>query len=208
MNSRAGKPLFGLWDADIPFILIVLVESMEAMILIRRGTAGDIPALNEIINYYIRETTYNYSTQEQSLSETARWFNTVSAGEYDLFVLEIEGKVVGYASYGPFRSKTGYAPTVEHSVYLLPGYEGYGYGRALLTAIMNAAREKGYWTMMAVIDSSNQTSVAFHLHMGFTMVGTLSNVAKKFGRPLHVVYLQYPLNDPADGVAAVWESSL
>ena len=110
MNSRAGKPLFGLWDAAIPFILIVLIESMEAMILIRRGTAGDIPALNEIINYYIRETTYNYSTQEQSLPETARWFNTVSAGEYDLFVLEIEGKVVGYASYGPFRSKTGYAP--------------------------------------------------------------------------------------------------
>ena len=125
---------------------------MEAMILIRRGTAGDIPALNEIINYYIRETTYNYSTQEQSLFETARWFNTVSAGEYDLFVLEIEGKVVGYASYGPFRSKTGYAPTVEHSVYLLPGYEGYGYGRALLTAIMNAAREKGEAPLLVVCD--------------------------------------------------------
>ena len=81
MNSRVGKPLFGLWDADIPFILIVLVESMEAMILIRRGTAGDIPALNEIINYYIRETTYNYSTQEQSLPETALYRDVAKQGK-------------------------------------------------------------------------------------------------------------------------------
>jgi L-amino acid N-acyltransferase YncA len=173
--------------------------------MIRKGTAADIPALHEIINYYIRETTYNYSTREQSLAETTRWFNAMHTGEYDLFVLEVAGKVAGYASYGPFRSKTGYAPTVEHSVYLLPGYEGHGYGRALLTAIMDAAREKGYWTMMAVIDGSNQVSVDFHLHMGFSMVGTLYNVARKFNRPLDVVYLQLALNDPADGVAGVWE---
>jgi len=166
------------------------------MYTIRKGEVRDIPALHNIINYYITHTTYSYALAEQDYRTTEKWFCAMNTGKFDLYVLECDGAVVGYASYGTFRQKAAYAPTVEHSIYLMPGHEKGGWGRKLLETIIASAKQKGYWTMVAVIDGSNENSVQFHEHMGFTMVGTMVNVAQKFDRALSIVYLQYALNEP------------
>ena len=43
-------------------------------------------------------------------------------------------KVLGFAGYAPFRPRTGYNRTMEHSVYLDGDARGRGLGRALHVA--------------------------------------------------------------------------
>ena len=178
-----------------PILGIIHFAIGGAVHMLRKAVPADIPAIHNIINYYIRETTYNYHTVEQELSATQAWFAVTNTRYYDLFVLEEKGEIIGYSSYGPFRGKAGYRPTVEHSVYLLPGHEGKGYGTLLLDAIITGAREKGYWSMVAVIDSGNVHSIDFHLHKGFFLVGEMPHIAEKWGKPLSVTFLQLHLQD-------------
>ena len=100
----------------------------------------------------------------------------------------------GYAYAGPFRERAAYARTLEDSVYVSPGAQGRGIGRALLTALLDAAKSLGAKEMLAVIgDSNNAASLALHRALGFTDAGLLRGVGEKFGRVLDVVILQRAL---------------
>ncbi len=104
-------------------------------------------------------------------------------------------RYLGYAYASQFRDRAAYRATCENSIYVAADAARQGIGRALLTALFDAARASGFREMIAVIGdgSGNHASVGLHRACGFAEAGKLINVGQKFGRLLDVVYMQHSL---------------
>lgn len=101
--------------------------------------------------------------------------------------------MVGYTYATQFRDRAAYAHTCENSIYVADATRGQGVGRALLAALVKAARACGFEQMIAVIGGGEPASVALHEKLSFTHAGHMRNVGYKFGRKLDTVYMQLDL---------------
>jgi L-amino acid N-acyltransferase YncA len=105
-----------------------------------------------------------------------------------------DGRLLGYAYAGPFRTRPAYRVSVEDSIYLAPEACGQGLGRRLLAELIHLCIAGGRTTMAAVIgDSANTASIRLHESLGFTHAGVLKDMAFKHGRWLDVVFMQRSL---------------
>lgn len=149
---------------------------------IRLATVKDLPQVAAIWNQVIRETMQTFTSAEKTVEGLA---------QFDpIFVAEIAGQVVGFATYFPFRNGPGYARTVEHSIYIAPEGQGAGIGRALMGALETHARGRGHHVMMAGISAANPGGVKFHVKAGFQIVGRLPEVGYKNGQYLDLILAQ------------------
>lgn len=157
---------------------------------LRNYQIEDTQAILDILNYNILHSTalydYNVRTYEVQL---AMLEDKVKKG-FPIIIAEVNGAVAGFGMYGEFRFKEAYKFTVEHSVYVSNDYQGKGIGKLLLKELIAAAKEQGIHTMIAVIDSENQSSVDFHEKFGFETVGLIKESGWKFERWLHSVFMQ------------------
>ncbi len=156
---------------------------------IRPAQHADIPAITEIYNEAGVGTTASYALEPVSVADRRAWFERLSVGNFPVLVVEEEGIVTGFASYGPFRHLGGYAHTVEHSVYIGSGHRAAGLGRMLMNALIDIARGNDVHAMVGVIDGGNAQSIAFHEKLGFEVSGRLPQVGRKFDRWLDVVFV-------------------
>jgi phosphinothricin acetyltransferase len=165
---------------------------MSAPHMIRPVTRADVEAVREIRNAAIRDTTALWTGVELTPAAAQEW--VVEHLERDaMLVAEIDGAVVGYAAFGPWRAKEGYRYTVDDSIYLGEAAQGRGLGRALLTRLIELARAQGMHVMIADIEASNTASIALHERLGFEVVGTIREVGTKFGRWLDLTILSLDL---------------
>jgi len=105
-------------------------------------------------------------------------------------VLENQGRVVGYAYGGPFKSRAAYRWSCEVSVYLERGRRRTGGGRALYDALFARLAERGFRTAVAGIALPNDASVGLHRAMGFEPVGTYRRIGWKHGTWHDVAWVQ------------------
>ncbi|SFW28115.1 GNAT family N-acetyltransferase [Chitinophaga sancti] len=158
--------------------------------MIRHAVIEDLPAIKDIWNYYILNTTYNYDYEPKSLEFLEEWFHKKATLNLPVFVVEEEGRLVGYGAYSQFRERNAYAHSAEHGLYFHPDFHGKGLGRELLNTLLADGKERGFHTFIAVIDSSNEGSVIFHEKMGFEKIGQIKEVGRKNGQWLNLVLLQ------------------
>ena len=157
--------------------------------VIRSANHEDLPAIVEIYNEGGVATTASYDVEPVTLEDRAAWFERLRNQGHPVLVLEENGQVVGFASYGSFRDKAAYLHTVEHSVYVAEGRRSNGVGRMLLGALLDHARGRGVHIMVGVLDADNMASRAFHKSLGFIESAVLPEVGRKFGRWLDVVFV-------------------
>ncbi|WP_291287624.1 GNAT family N-acetyltransferase [Flavobacterium sp.] len=157
---------------------------------LRPATTNDLEQILDIVNHSILHTTANYSYEIQTLEIQTQWFEDKKTKNLPIVVAELEGKVVGFGSYGQFREKIGYQYTVEHSVYVVDHVIGKGIGSQLLSELIRLAKEQGYHVMIGAIDADNAGSIAFHEKFGFVTTGTLREVGYKFDHWLDLVFMQ------------------
>ena len=74
------------------------------MTTIRNATPQDADAIATILNQLIRNTTVTFQSVEKSAQEVA---SAIEAAEAYL-VIEDDGEIKGYATFGPFRSGVVY----------------------------------------------------------------------------------------------------
>ncbi|MES2428756.1 MAG: N-acetyltransferase family protein [Bacteroidota bacterium] len=163
---------------------------MDPAITIRDATEQDLPAILEIYNEVILNSTSVYSDNPHTLAMRQEWFNDRQAANFPVIVAVQGDIVVGFGSYGHFRSGIGYRFTAEHSVYMHNGYRGRGLSKLLLTALISHAKNAGLHALIAGIDSDNEISINLHKSLGFIQVGYIKEVGFKFGRWLDVVFLE------------------
>lgn len=165
---------------------------------IRDARPDDLPALCDIYNDAVLNTTAIWNEHVVDLSNRQAWLDARRALGYPVLVIEDEGHdVLGYASFGDWRPFDGFRHTVEHSVYVRNDQRGNGLGPQLMAALIERARACGKHVMVAAIESGNAASVRLHERAGFVTTGKMPQVGVKFGRWLDLTFMQLILNPGA-----------
>lgn len=171
-----------------------LESAMPASVIIRDATEADLPQILAIYNHAVAETTAIWNEILVDLDNRKAWFDLRMARGFPILIAEVEGRVAGYASYGDWRPFDGFRQSVEHSVYVEKDHHGRGLGRALMTELIARAKVSDIHVMIAAIEAGNQGSIALHQKLGFRLVGTHSEVGKKFGRWLDLTMMELKLD--------------
>lgn len=164
---------------------------------IRLAVAADLPALLDIYNEVIANTTAVYALVPATLAEREAWFKTRAEGGYPVLVAEGSEGIGGYSSFGEFRGAwSAYRYSVEHSVHVHAGWRGKGVGTQLVQALFPLAAAMGKHVMIGAVDAANSASLRMHEQMGFERAAHFREVGHKFGRWLDLVFVQRFI-DPA-----------
>lgn len=160
------------------------------------GTEADLPALTELYNHYVRETTITFDTVPFTPEQRRPWLHShLEDGPHRLLVARQTDpdRVLGYATTSPFRPKPAYGTSVEASVYLSPEAVGRGVGALLYTRLFELLAEEDVHRAYAAIALPNEASVRLHTRFGFRHTGTFTEVGRKFGRYWDVAWYEKPL---------------
>ena len=157
---------------------------------IRDAAESDLPGLLVIYNDVIATSTAVYSYQAVSLEERTQWWRARVGQGYPVLVALDQSGVLGFSTFGDFRTWPGYRFTVEHSVHVRQDRRGHGVGKELVTALFPRAEALGKHVMIAGVDAANEASIRFHERLGFEKAAHLREVGHKFDRWLDLVFLQ------------------
>ncbi len=162
--------------------------------ILRSSTEDDIPSIAAIYGHYVQTTPFSFEVVPPDAAEMARRRADVLARKLPYLVVEIEGKVAGYAYATLYRPRLAYRFTVEDSVYIDQAHARKGIGRQLLSAIIHSCEDLGFRQMIAVIgDTANTPSIGLHEACGFKSAGILHSGGFKFDRWVDSVLMQRPL---------------
>lgn len=159
-------------------------------ITIRDAAEGDLPAIMDIYNDAVANTTAIWNEEVVDLANRKAWFAARRERDFPVLVAVRGKQVIGYASYGDWRTFDGYRHTVEHSVYVRGDARGTGAGKRLMKALIDRASFNGVHVMIAGIEAENVASIKLHEKLGFRMVGRFSEVGIKFGRWLDLACME------------------
>ena len=163
-------------------------------LIIRDAVAADLPALRDIFNDAVLNTTAIWMDNTVDLANRQAWLAARAQQGYPVLVAEnAAGEVVGYASFGDWRPFDGFCNTVEHSVYVRADQRGNGLGPQLMAALIERAKACDKHVMVAAIESGNAASIRLHERLGFVTTGQMPQVGRKFGRWLDLTFMQLTL---------------
>ena len=161
---------------------------------IRTCLETDLPAITEIYNHAVQNTTAIWNETTVSLENRVAWWEARKAQGYPVLVaVDDQNHVLGYASFGDWRAFEGFRFTVEHSIYVAQEAQGKGVGRALLTELIHSAKALNKKVMVAAIEAQNEGSIALHQSLGFEQTGLMRGVGFKFDRFLDLLWMQKTL---------------
>jgi phosphinothricin acetyltransferase len=136
--------------------------------MIRSATSEDAEAIARIHNEGIAERVATFETRTQLASQIVA---QIESGRLVL-VAERDGRVVGWASVGPYDDAHDYYSGVgEATLYVDPDARRGGTGKALLEALADEAERCGYHKLIGKIFSSNLPSIALVRSAGWSQVG-------------------------------------
>ena len=164
------------------------------MPLIRPSRDEDITAITAIYAHHVLHGTGTFETEPPSAADMANRRADVLSKGLPYLVAEEDGEILGFAYGNWFKPRPAYRYSVEDSVYLAPGLDRKGLGRALLAELLTHCEAAGIRKVMAIIgDSANAGSVGVHRALGFTQVGIVEACGWKFGAWRDIVIMQKTL---------------
>jgi len=166
---------------------------MTTTAVIRPAVLADVPAITDIYNEAILTTTATFDIEPKSLEDRQQWFHSHDE-RHPILVAELNDRVVGWTSLSPWSDRQAYDETAETSFYVHSEFRGRGIGRQLKLAIIAEARRIGFHTLIARAAEGSGESLHINESVGFTRVGVLREVGKKFGKRLGVHLLQLILD--------------
>jgi phosphinothricin acetyltransferase len=152
----------------------------------RRATPSDAVAIARIYNEGIEERIATFETRPRAPEDVARWFD----GVHPIMVVEAEDEVIAFASTSTYRPRDCYAGIAEFSVYVARKARGRGAGRLAMLALMEAARQAGFWKLVSRVFPENEGSRALLQSVGFREVGIYQRHAQLDGAWRDVVIVE------------------
>ena len=170
-------------------------------VLVRLAGAADAAAIAAIYRPYVEGSRISFEEEAPDADEIERRMRGDVPGQYPWLLAEQDGGVVGFASSSPFRSRPAYRWVVETGVYLKPEAARRGFGRALLSRMVELLERQGYVSAIGAIALPNAASVALHESLGFVHTGTYRQVGFKLGEWIDVGLWQRDLAPRSAAVA-------
>lgn len=166
--------------------------------IVRHASEQDCSAIATIYNHAVVHTAAIWNDKTVDAENRVEWLALRRNAGYPVLVMEDDGAVVGYASFGDWRAFDGFRHTVEHSVYVHPDHQGKGIGRQLMVQLIDEARAIGKHVMVAGIETQNVASIALHQSLGFAITAQMPQVGTKFGRWLDLTFMQRQLDERSE----------
>jgi len=160
--------------------------------MIRNAKPEDAVNIQRIYRHYVENTVISFEYVAPSVEEIERRIQHYQKN-YPYLVLEEDGRVIGYAYGSRYRERRAYDYTAEVSVYIDKDELGKGYGKRLALELIEQLREKEIYTVIAILTSGNERSLALFLSLGFKLAGNLANVGYKNGRWHGITELILPI---------------
>ena len=156
-------------------------------IRIRLTEEKDLPALLDIYNHEVVNGTATLDLHPKSIEDWQAWYAEHSLGNHIALTAEADGCPVGYVTLSRYREKEAYKTTVELSIYVHTDFRNRGVASALMEEILETARtRRDVHTVISVITSGNEASLALHKKFGFIHCGTIREVGKKMEKMLDI----------------------
>jgi L-amino acid N-acyltransferase YncA len=151
--------------------------------------AAEIAAiLNAIIEagvYTVLDTPFTVEAERRYIAGFPR------LGVFNVAVEELSGCVVGLQSIEPFASYTrAFAHVGSIGTFVDLSMRRQGIGTRLSRVTFQEARDLGYEKVFTYVRADNETSLAFHLSLGFRIVGTAQRQAKIGGRYVDEIVIE------------------
>jgi ribosomal protein S18 acetylase RimI-like enzyme len=160
-------------------------------ITIRAGTPADVPAMNELWRQAVRARR---GGEEQSEPEAIDASRTLDDGNSFAIVAVSDGALIGMALGLPARDDDGLGapiPGLCHisMVAVKPGWWGRGIGSRIITALLDAIRDRGFTQAQLWTQRSNSRAIQIYQRFGFTATGRekhddAGELILQFRRPL------------------------
>jgi L-amino acid N-acyltransferase YncA len=157
-------------------------------IIIRDAGQPDAEAIARIYNQGIEERGATFETEPRSTDDIASKLE--DRGRYPFLVAADGDVVIGWASLSAYRPRACYSGVGEFSIYLDRSARNRGVGRRLLTALVDAAREHGYWKLVSRVFPDNAASRALCKACGFREVGVYERHGQLDGQWRDVVIVE------------------
>ncbi|MEU8680610.1 N-acetyltransferase family protein [Streptomyces sp. NPDC048611] len=199
------------------------MRQQHGEVQVRPGVEADLPALTDLYNHFIRETSLTFDLEPFTPEQRRPWLlSHPQDGPHRLLVAQEatertknphngpppapsiaaaapggagrpDGALLGYATSSAFRPKAAYGPSVEVTVYCAPDAGGRGIGTLLYRALFEALAGEDVHRAYAGITQPNEASRRLHARFGFRHIGTFTEVGRKFGRYWDVAWYQKDL---------------
>lgn len=171
------------------------IEKVMSEPSIRLAAETDLPAINEIYNYYVLHSTCTYQLEPESMQDRFCWFRDHPSEKYPVIVVEEAGEIFGWGSLSKWRPRAAMAPTVEVTVYIRHDRHRQGLGKMILNNLIERSRQIGYQSAIASVSAEQTASIGLQETFGFRRVAYLTQVANKFDQWLDLTYMQLMLKE-------------
>lgn len=149
----------------------------------------DLPAIKEIYDWYIENSTATFHTQPIGIDELKE-FLYLDHPWYNAYLIYYERELAGYCFITNYKKRQAYDRTAEVTIYLKEEYCNKGIGKVALSYLEQRAKENGLKNLMGIISGDNDGSIALFEKCGYTKCAHFKNVGEKFGKVLDVVAYQ------------------
>ncbi|MEM9145675.1 MAG: GNAT family N-acetyltransferase [Pseudomonadota bacterium] len=105
-----------------------------------------------------------------SAHDPAWWRSRIRSGRTAL-VIELDGRLLGYAWLGPWRGETKQAAGEIYELYLDPSAQGTGLGRRLFDAARAQLRRAGLGHLLVRALAENESGCRFYRAVGGRVIG-------------------------------------
>ena len=160
--------------------------------------AGDGAALLEIYRPYVEKTAITFETEVPSAAAYQRRIGDIAV-QFPYLVLEIDGRIAGYAYAHRQAERAAFDWNAELSIYLKESCCGRGLGRPLYALLETLLAMQGYVNFYGVITGSNAGSIAMHEKMGYRIIGRHEKTGFKFGQWHDTLWLHRRVHDGMPG---------
>lgn len=168
---------------------------MGAPISVRQVTMADYKRVAEIYSQGIAERIATFETKPKTWDDVQ---NLVETDPIFLVAYDDVDLIVGFARISPTSQRAVYTGVGEISVYVDKDHRAQGIGSLLMKASAAAAKQAGFWKLIAKIFPENEPSLAVFAKSGYRSVGTHYKHARLDGEWRDVCLLELLLNPTAN----------
>jgi len=162
---------------------------MDIEIEIDIATKQDLNRIVEIYNWAIENTSATFDTDRKTTQSQLGWFESHDE-KHPVIVARENGRVLAWGSISPWSDRCAYTGTGEISFYVDPDFHRKGIGFNILKRLIEIGKEKNFRTLVSRIAGKSEASVHLHKKLGFSNIGTMKNVGKKFDEIIDVHLMQ------------------
>lgn len=163
--------------------------AMADRISVRRALAKDAAAICLIYNQGIEDRVATLETELRTPRERRQWM--LSRGpRHPVIVAEVGGLVVGWGSLNVYNPRKAYEFVADFSIYVEREWRGKGAGSAVLSRLIEMAREYGYHKLVLSAFPTNAAGMALYRKFDFRKVGIFKEQGQLDGKWVDTIVME------------------